>query len=142
MTIKVSIQWTYVSADDDPLWQLGRGLYAYLSPDFRKEILYIGKTDGTTIRQRWNSPDKDILWDFIEQKLGYRKHILLVGEIEMGLNHRLSCELLTDIESLLIRALQPCGNIQSKNSRIERSGLHIICHGDWPGQVKRFYDGY
>jgi hypothetical protein len=135
--MKVIIEWRFIRGDSDPLWKVERGLYAYIRDD-SKEILYIGKVDGTTVRQRWQrKPD---LWNYVEKELGIHKHAVIVGDIILDPNQRLTRELLADIESLLINQLRPSGNIQSRHSRISRPGLVVSFTGEWPLGKKRFFD--
>ena len=134
-----TIHWSTIQDDSDPLWDLSRGLYAYLAPD-GKEILYIGKVDGTTIRERWNRPAKENFWDDLERERHIRKHIVIGGEIELNAGDRLTRELLADIESLLIAEVDTWGNIQSRNSRISRPGLRLRCLGNWPLKKRELYD--
>lgn len=55
-------------------------------------------------------------------------------------NCRLTRELLSDIESLLICEVKPWGNIQCQLSRIARPGLKVVCGSDWPLSIKVFSD--
>lgn len=134
-----TVHWGRIKRDSDPLWDLARGLYAYIAPN-GSEILYIGKVDGTTVRNRWTRSAKESFWDDLEKKRQIRQHIVIVGEIELDEGCRLTRELLADIESLLIKRLQPWGNIQSRYSRIPRPGLRVICKGDWPLKKCKFHD--
>jgi hypothetical protein len=130
--------------DSDPrLWNVSRGLYAYLNlnKDEENEILYIGKVDGTTIRQRWCRSGKKGFWDALENERQIYTHSIIVGLFELPAGQRLSRELVTDVESLLINRLCPWGNIQCRNSRISRPGLKVYCKGDWPLQRNVFVDG-
>lgn len=136
--MRVIVHWTNLE-DKHPLWQLSRGLYSYWSPTASR-LFYLGKVDGTTVRGRWNAPDKRGLWSFIERRLGYRDHAVFAGEILLAPGGRLTLELLADIESLMISRLEPVGNIQSVRSRIERPGLIVECRGDWPSRRRRFVD--
>lgn len=136
--MSATIHWMNVS-DYDELWHIYRGLYAYTTIN-GKEILYIGKVDGTTIRQRWRRSGKKNFWNDLEQQRGIHKHMVFVGEIELPVSARLTRELLADIESLLIKRLTPWGNIQSRLTRISRPGLRVYCRGDWPLNKSQFAD--
>ncbi|MBI4248986.1 MAG: hypothetical protein HY611_05740 [Elusimicrobia bacterium] len=114
-------------------------MYAYSTADLR-EILYIGKVDGTTIRQRWNRQAKANFWNDLEKKRKIYKHSVFAGEAGLPPNARLSMELLADIESLLIKRIAPWGNIQSRTARISRPGLRVRCLGDWPLRKREFLD--
>ena len=82
--------------------------------------------------------DKDALFDFLA-KAGISSHQVLVGEI--AYEGRLSREMVTDVESLLIAGLRPRGNIAAIGSRIARPGLSVRCIGkDWPSEFRHFVD--
>jgi hypothetical protein len=65
----VGVKWRYIRVDDDPAWDWSRVLYSYLDPA-GKEILYIGKAVGTTVRGRWNRSAKENFWDDLEEERG------------------------------------------------------------------------
>ena len=44
-----------------------RCLYAYVAPN-KKEILYIGKSWGVTVRGRWGRDAKSSFWDDLEKE--------------------------------------------------------------------------
>lgn len=131
--------WSRVLEKSDELWERSGVLYAYVARDNR-EILYIGKSDGTTVRQRWTRSAKEGFWDDLERQRAIFKHAVIVGEIGLEEGDRLTRELLADIESLLIKRILPWGNIQSCHSRISRPGLRVICGGDWPINKSEFRD--
>lgn len=137
--MRAVIYWSHITEDRDARWSLVRVLYAYVSQNDH-EILYIGKADGVTVRQRWNRLAKENFWKDLEQVRHIFKHAVLVGEIQMDAGCRLTRELLADIESLLIKHVGSWGNIQSRNSRISRPGLRVICRGDWPLEKHEFDD--
>jgi len=58
----VEIEWTRIEEDDDPLWGESRSLYAYAESD-TGELLYIGKADYQTVRQRLRGEHKYVLFD-------------------------------------------------------------------------------
>jgi len=137
--MQVTVFWSQLDNEgENPLWKANRGLYAYVGP--YNEVLYIGKVDGTTVRQRWNRSGKEAFWNVLERKRGIFKHAVIFGEIELENGSRLTRELLADIESLLINRVQPWGNIQCVNTRIERPGLRVKCGGDWPLPRRNFRD--
>jgi len=133
------VHWRGIGNDSDPVWQLTRVLYAYIHLNGR-EILYIGKADGCSVRERWNHSHKEGFWEALEKERGIFEHSVIVGEIELEGKYRLSRELLADIESLLIKRIRPWGNIQSIHSRISRPGLQVECSRNWPIVKRRFYD--
>ncbi len=139
---EVIVNWQ--QPDSEPgLWNVWRGLYAYLNldGDDESEILYIGKVDGTTVRQRWRRSGKVGFWDSLEKKRGIYFHGVIVGLILLPVGQRLSRKLVTDIESLLINRVCPWGNIQCRNSRASRPSLVVRCEGEWP-LTQTFFEDY
>src|SRR5271169_6300923 len=106
-TPAVVLHWYSVADDDDTRWRHDLALYAYLAP-IKAEIYYLGKCDRTTVRGRASYSAKAGAWDCINERS--KTHCLIVAEIEV--THRLTRELLSDIESLLIYEIQPCCNVQ------------------------------
>ena len=105
-----------------------RALYLIAHPR-RWEPIYIGKADGTSVRERQVASDKLRMFRDLERQRGVYEHRLLVGLIDTA--HRLTRELMADVESLLIMGLQPWGNIHSTRTRIARPGLRVRNHGIW-----------
>lgn len=134
----VTIQWRLLQPADEG-WARLRCLYAYITTN-KKEILYIGKAWGVTVKGRWNRAGKEHFWNDLEKKREIYKHLVLIGDVTLSTDSRLTSQLLADIESLLIMDEQPWGNIQSKHSRIPRPGLIVNCSGQWPGKVKDYKD--
>ena len=135
----VRLHWNFVETDDDPRWGYERAVYAYLAPR-KDEILYIGKCDGTTVRARWRYGSKHGFWDYINKERLLKNHRLIVAEVELPRGKRLSRELLSDIESLLIYKTRACGNVQCATSRISRPGTEVRCLGAWPLGKRIFRD--
>jgi len=135
----VRLHWNFVESDYDPRWGYERTLYAYLTPR-KAEILYIGKCDGTTVRTRWRYGAKRGLWDYINEERLLKSHRLIVAEVELPEGKRLSRELLSDIESLLIQQTAACGNVQCATSRISRPGTEVRCLNAWPLSKRVFRD--
>ena len=135
----ITIRWTDVGNENDPLWCAASVLYAYLSPSGR-EILYIGQACGCTVRERWRRSGKAGFWNALERDRGIRSHCVIVGVPELPAGMRLTKELLSDVESLLIARLQPWGNIQCLGTRICRPGMVVQCRGNWPGPQRKFVD--
>lgn len=75
----IEIKWRGLEGDD-PGWSNRRCLYAYLAPT-KKEILYIGKAWGTTVKARWSRNGKEKFWEDLEKQRKIRQHIPLIGEI-------------------------------------------------------------
>jgi hypothetical protein len=135
----VEIKWRRIRGESDLAWDWTRVLYAYLD-HLAKEILYIGKADGITVRQRWTRSSKVAFWDALERERGIKKHVVLVGDVAIESGRRLSRELLADVESLLIKRVQPWGNIMNRESRISRPGLRVVCVGGWSGWSSEYQD--
>lgn len=136
MSPDINVRWRYLTREDLD-WASMRCLYAYVAPN-NKEILYIGKSWGVSVKARWGRTAKERFWDDLERNRKIKSHFALLGSVSLTYRGRLTSELLSDIESLLIQGEQPWGNIQSKQSRIPRPGLVVECSGSWPGQA-RFY---
>lgn len=135
----VNVNWSFTSGMNGQLWQIRRGLYSYLHPR-TQEVLYIGKVDGTSVRQRWIYTAKSGFWDDLKTIRKIREHIVIVGQLSLESSRRFSSELLEDVESLLINHLQPWGNIQSSLNRISRPGMVVTCTGTWPVSQTSFQD--
>lgn len=136
--MRADVYWRALPLGDSG-WNQVRCLYAYLSPHDR-EVLYLGKSWGAAVRGRWNSADKDAFWDDLERERGIMNHAVMLGEIVLASPFRLTSQLLSDVESLLINKIQPWGNIQACASRISRPGLEVCCAGAWPLRSRVFRD--
>lgn len=79
--MRARVRWHVIGEDLDPRWRNNCGLYVYLTPDGR-EILYVGKVDGCTVRQRWRALDKMALRRALERECGLFRHVGIVGEVE------------------------------------------------------------
>jgi hypothetical protein len=134
---EIILDWHFVADDADTRWSYTRGVYAYLAPR-RSEVLYIGKADGCSVRDRWNG--KRQFWHDLEGTRGITSHRVIVADILSHGDCRLTRELLSDVESLLICEVKPWGNIQCQFSRIARQGLRVVCQGAWPLSHKVFSD--
>jgi hypothetical protein len=138
MAQEVWLNWQALGDDDnDPRWSWNRCLYAYLPPR-RSDVFYIGKCDGTTVRQRWSYANKSGTWDYISQFC--QSHRIIVAPLALPEGSRFSSQLLTDIESLLIFTLEPSANVQATRSRTCRPGLVVRCEGEWPLSTRTFRD--
>jgi hypothetical protein len=126
----IRLYWYNCVDDDDPRWDYSIALYAYLAP-MKAAIYYLGKCYGTTVRRRWNYDAKSDVWNHLSRFSKY--HRTIIAEIET--KQRLTRELLSDIESLLIYEIDPCCNVQNTRSRGKHSrpGMRIECRGKaWP----------
>jgi hypothetical protein len=137
-SLTVTLRWYVVTSDQDSRWGNNLALYAYLAP-VRREILYLGKCDRTTVRRRACYSAKSATWDRVNQRS--KSHRLIVAEIEV--NRRLTRQLLADIESLIIYSIQPSCNVQHTRSRgrYNRPGMRVECRGAvWPLSRRVFWD--
>lgn len=122
-------------------WNYTLALYAIVHPATR-EILYLGKADGSTVRRRWSATDKhERVWSRMERELDLHQHCFIVAEFRMRQGTRLTRELVSDIEALLIHTLKPWANRQCITSRgFPRPGMVVCCQGNWPHRRTTFRD--
>lgn len=143
MNDDITIDWRDVydeSARWADRWEYTLALYAILHPR-RQEILYLGKADGSTVRSRWAANDKhERVWRRIEDDLGLSSHGFIVGEFRLAPGCRLTRELVSDIEALLIHQIKPWANTSNVASRggYSRPGISVRCGGHWPLRKKTF----
>jgi len=129
------VEW-YEPEDDD--WNTARCLYAYLHPTTR-EILYLGKADRSSPRERWNGHKADGVFQFIEDEFGLDEPDTIFGEVtSMEGMERLTVELLLDAEELLLWHIEPPANANIPEPK--RPGLRITCEGEWPMKESVFED--
>jgi hypothetical protein len=133
----VEVDWTHLEEHRHPLWSAQFCLYAYLHPQ-RDRLLYVGKADYSTIRQRLHGDHKATLWEDLYNEYGIEEVRVMHGELLV--DGRRTSDLLSDVESLLIIRLRPFGNIQSIQSRVSRPGMKVHCIGKWPFKRSRFRD--
>ncbi|UYV12373.1 MAG: hypothetical protein NCW75_13875 [Phycisphaera sp.] len=133
----VRIHWTTEPDDDNELLECRGALYALCDPETDK-VLYLGKADRQTVRQRIACRSKDGVLEYIDVVLDIPEYVVRVGEISTAC--RLTAQLLGDIESLLIRELAPPANIQCVYERISRPGMQVSCSGDWLARHRNFVD--
>ncbi len=133
--IDVVLRW-YEPDEED--WDEARCVYAYLDPKTRK-IIYVGKADDSSPRERWNGHQADGLFEFFKIDLGLEEWDTIFGEVEemQGMSS-LSFELLLDIETLLIWHVRPPGNVQIGEPK--RPGLRVTCESEWPMKKDVFCD--
>ena len=137
--MNIEIEWKYTDGDEENL-EFSRALYAYLHPD-TSEILYIGKADLCTVKERLSGAHKEEIFEQMVGNLGITELHAIVGVLYIPNDRKYSSELLSDIESLLIIKVQQSYNIQSRKSRISRPGLEVRCIGEWPHAQEHFIDG-
>lgn len=133
--LDVAVEW-YEPDDGD--WSRARQVYAYLHPA-TQELLYIGKADFCSPRERWNGHKRDGLFASFQDDFGLEECDTILGEfVEVAGVSRLSVELLEDVETLLLWHIRPPGNVQFPDPM--RSGLRVTCEGKWPLEEKVFED--
>src|SRR6266851_7481948 len=137
--LRVEVPWMALDDDRDPGWSANFCLYSYLHPE-RDWLLYIGKADQQTVRQRLHGDHKAEVFDFFEGEYGIEQVRVLQGDLVLEEGRRRSSDLLGLVESLLIMRLQPPGNVAYRESRPYRPGLRVKCTGDWPFRRSGFYD--
>ncbi|MGH9327200.1 MAG: hypothetical protein ACRD2B_11040 [Terriglobia bacterium] len=136
MALNVTLRWYSVGPAGDRRWRYTRALYAYLAPH-TLEVLYIGKADGCSVRDRWR--EKDDFWRDLGKQRSIFNHGVIGAELEG--DFRLTRELLADIESLLIYRIRPWGNIQCQSSKgYSRPDMTVTCSGAWPLRERAFRD--
>lgn len=133
--MEVHLKWKRKTKRNEDLCRV---LYSYLDPT-DDEILYIGKADFCSVGERMRGEHKRGLYGFFEE-IGIPKFEVIIGNFYLDEGRRLSQELISDTESLLIKRLQPRGNIMSKTSRISRPGLRVLCFENWPHSRAYFHD--
>ncbi|VAX34360.1 hypothetical protein MNBD_NITROSPIRAE03-1234 [hydrothermal vent metagenome] len=136
--MEVNVYWEYTGHEEESI-DYTRVLYAYLSRTSKK-IQYIGKADYCSVSERMKGKHKESVFKYIQDELRLTEIFCIVGVLAIPEGRKYSSELLSDVESLLIKELQPSANIQSKGSRISRPGLVVNCLGDWPCKTDTFYD--
>jgi len=70
--LRVEIPWVALDDDRDPTWRENFCVYSYLHPE-RDWLLYIGKADYQTVRQRLHGDHKADLFDFFARRYGMTK---------------------------------------------------------------------
>ena len=126
------------TADRGP-WRWSGCLYAYLHPA-TQEVLYIGKTDDLTVRERFVSNFKRKFND-LYARLDILNVDVIAAHVELTVGARLTREWLDDLESLLIFRLQPpLNDSKRKSRRATRPGTVVACTGDWSPARARFVD--
>lgn len=134
--MKLEVEWT----DSDDSLDDREVLYLYLDP-LSNRILYIGKADRCSVRQRLHGSHKDGIFYRIRNNLGVRRIEILAGMLCLPTDRRFSHQLLGDVEALLIHRLRPQENRHNTRSRsITRPGLIVECTGRWPISRARFID--
>ena len=137
MALDIELEWELIEDDRDRRWKLSRVLYALCHPETDR-IVYLGKAEYQSVRQRLACRSKDGIWEHVSEQFGVDELTIRIGEFIT--DARLTVELLADTESLLIKRLQPCCNVQSTQSRITRPGLRVTCTGEWPEHRSCFVD--
>ena len=77
---RVEIEWTRLEEPGDPLWATSFCLYSYLHPETDR-ILYIGKADYQTVRQRLHGEHKSELFDFFCRAFDLDEVAVIQGDL-------------------------------------------------------------
>src|SRR6267142_1572655 len=128
--LNVIITWRPIREEDD--LDERRCVYAYANPAglaSTQAIVYVGKADFQSVRERWNGHQADGLLDELDADHGVPEPLVLVGTVDVVDGTRLTVELLENIEGLLIHFLEPVGN--RKRPTMLRSGLVLTNKGTW-----------
>lgn len=137
--MKIEVHWQYADDESDEILLRRKVLYAY-TDGLGEEIVYIGKADASSVKERLNGKHKSTIFKHMETNLKFKKYGISVGTFELPAGKRLSSELISDVESLLIYSLKPVENIQSISGGISRPGMEVFCDGDWPCDYNHFID--
>src|SRR5438093_1166331 len=128
----LNVTTTWRPTREDGAWDERRCVYAYANPaDLAgtQAIVYVGKADFQSVRERWNGHQADGLLDELDADHGVSEPLVLVGTVDVVDGTRLTVELLADIEGLLIHFIEPFGN--RKRPTMLRSGLVLTNKGTW-----------
>ena len=136
--MQIEVDWL---SDDKKAWQSTSCLYAYLHPK-TDEILFIGSVFTRTVKERFDAPDKEELFEYFGaiHRLNPSEVRIAVGEVWLDEGKRLTPQLLADVERVLVKRVQPPGNIQSNLKKISRHGVIVKCTGEWPYKRSMFVD--
>jgi len=137
--LQVEIPWVELDDRWDPSWRASFCLYAYLHPS-REKILYIGKADYQTVRQRMHGDHKSVVFQYLATHQNCDDIRVLQGDLLLEPGRNRSSQLLSHVESLLIMRLQPPANVACTRSRAFRPGLRVRCTGQWPLKRSGFHD--
>lgn len=126
--------------EEDERWDWHEVLYAYVTQR-TKEILYIGKAENHTVRQRLLADDKvNGFWTDLHKERRVGPPDVIVGQLVFGPNERFSRKRLADAEKLLILSHDTWGNIHgAKSASLPR--MRVRCTGTgWPPTAPRMFD--
>lgn len=134
----IEVKWKRLTPRS-PDWECYHCLYAYIHPT-TGEVLYIGKAGQQTVRERSSCKSKLPVIDYLERVRGLSSIHVLLGDLHLESGRRLTPELLSDVETLLIKRIQPAANIMARRSRVARPGMRVQCTGNWPHARSAFVD--
>lgn len=117
MSPNIVVDWHAIASERDVLWTFRGVLYVFCQARTHR-VLYLGKADYSSVRERFRCRAKDLLWNYLAREHGVERVEVRVGVVIAEC--RLTTQLLSDTESLLIERLAPCGNVQCVTSRIQR----------------------
>lgn len=137
----VNIFWQTATSLNSIICQRHKVLYAIIDKA-TKEILYLGKADKQSVKERLQCESKQRIWEQLDDRHPFQSNDLLVivGVMDFEVGRRFSSDLLSDIESMLILGIKPRTNDKCKNTRKTREGVWVACSGYWHFSFNEFYD--
>lgn len=136
--MEVTIDWRWTTTLDDPCWLWDKALYAYFVDE---RLIYIGKAEASTVRQRLLARDKAKLRQEVYAEIGgnLRRTKVLVGRPKGSSALRATKMVLRDLEGLFIRELKPKRN-ETVPVNVRRPGIRVRCTGAWPFEQSVFHN--
>jgi len=143
MDVDIVIHWEgqwligdYFSLPDDPRLQATMGIYSIHTGESDGELVYIGQAYDQSFARRVPQHQNDGLADWIEEEYAEIQLYLSTGHLGLKTYDRVTPQLVDDIESLLIGACRPPGNL-SKTKTFSGRELLIRNKGS-RGSVPRY----
>ncbi len=134
----VTVCW-HVAQQGDIGLRSKRALYA-MQHRRTREILYLGKAGNCSVGERLRCRSKNQVWEYLAE-VGVNECRVLLGEVTFAPGSRYSNDKLSDLEGLLIAAVDPPANISGTRSRVTRPCWRVACRGSWPGGAVTYVDG-
>lgn len=134
----IEISWRQIKSGRNSALDVPWALYAYFHHADSHPPIYVGRAINGAF-SRITARDKQSMHDAMaESRITPR---IFVGHFGIHEDRRMSDELLSDVESLLIKRLQPAWNTMSKKSRgYSRPGMVVRMFGTWPHPRSEFRD--
>lgn len=107
----------------------------------KQDLLLYWQGLRRTVIQRFVDPEKDAFWKAPKKEYRIDTITVIVGELKLPKDNRISAALVNYVESLLIYRHKYLGNIQNTESReISRPGMRVRCAGGWVGCKPEYRD--